>query len=187
MSAPVHEAAPVDTGNVRQENPKLGIVYSKFASEIHLHAYADSNWSKMRSTSGYAIYLAGGLVSFASKKQRCIAMSSCEAELIALADCAIELLYVLGVLSDLGYEVEGPVIVYTDSKSAYDLCHRMSASSKTKHLDRKIYKMRELRGAGKVELRLIDSGHNKADIFTKTFKRQGFEALRSYACVPIKL
>lgn len=75
-------------------------------------------------------------------------MSSCEAELIALAGCAIELLYVLGVLEDLGYIMDAPVLVYTDSESAYDICQRMSVSK---------------------DLRKIVTGHNKADIFTKVF------------------
>ena len=43
-----------------------------------------------------------------------------------------------------------PVRVYTDNKGAYDLCHRFTSASNSRHIDRKIYKMRELRGAGTV-------------------------------------
>ena len=89
-----------------------------------LSAYADSNWSEMRSTTGFVVMLAGSVVSFASRRQHCISMSSCEAELVALADLALELLYLIALLEHIGFKVKGPVKVYTDNKAAYDLCHR---------------------------------------------------------------
>ena len=55
--------------------------------------------------------------------QHCITMSSCEAELVALAYAAIELLYIRGLLEFIGFEQDGPVKVFTDNKGAYDLCH----------------------------------------------------------------
>ena len=90
-----------------------------------LDAYWDANWGTTRSTTGYVIMLAGGQVSSAFRRQHCITMSSCESELVALADCAIELLCIIGVAEFMGLEINGPVEVCTDSKAAYDLGHRL--------------------------------------------------------------
>ncbi len=59
--------------------------------------YADANWTKTRSTTGYVILLAGAAIAHASRWKHRITMSKCEAELISLADCAIELLYIQGL------------------------------------------------------------------------------------------
>ena len=68
----------------------------------------------------------------------------------------------------------------TDSKAAYDLCHRYSAAQHTKHIDRKMFKMRELRGAGCVTMRHLPGEKNPADLFTKVLCRQDFEKHRAF-------
>jgi hypothetical protein len=90
----------------------------------HLKAFADSNWNVTRSVTGFVIMLAGACICHASRRQHCITMSTCEAELVALADLAIELIHMRSVLSFIGYEIDGTTEVCTDSKAAYDLCHR---------------------------------------------------------------
>ena len=105
-------------------------------------------------------------------------MSSCEAELIALADAAIELLYISAVCSFIGWPTDGAIEVCTDNKAAYDLCHRYTAAQHTKHIDRKMFKMRELRGAGIVEVKHIPGETNPADLYTKVLSRQPFEKHR---------
>ena len=73
----------------------LGVTYSKHADNAgKLRAFADSNWAVTRSTTGYTSMLAGAGIGSVSRRQHCISMSSCEAELNALAECAIELLHV---------------------------------------------------------------------------------------------
>ena len=146
-----------------------------------LRAYADANWDITRSVTGFLIMLAGGTILSCSKRQHCISMSSCESELIALADCAIELLYILNLLEFLGFKHDGPVDVCTDNKGAFDLCHRFASAQHTRHIDRKLFKMRELRGAGKVNVRHVPTESNPADIFTKILGRQLFERHRATA------
>lgn len=156
----------------------LGITFSVHQKGEGLRCYADSNWSITRSTSGYVIILCGGTISANSHRQHCITMSSTEAELVALADCAIELLYILGVLEDLGVEIPRPVDVCTDNKGAYDLCHRFTSAQNSRHVDRKMFKMRELRGAGTVTVRHIPTEQNPADLFTKVLSKSTFEKHR---------
>ena len=105
-------------------------------------------------------------------------MSTTEAELVALADCAIELIAIKGVLESLGYVCDGAISVGTDNKGAYDLCHRYTSAQHSRHIDRKLYKMREMRGAGLVTVRYVPTDENTADLFTKVLDRQPFEKHR---------
>ena len=84
----------------------------------------------------------------------------------------------MGVLSFLGYDGDGPVEVETDNKGAYDLCHRYTSAQHSRHIERKLYKMRELRGAGKVTVKYLETKENTADLFTKVLDRQPFEKHR---------
>ena len=110
---------------------------------------SDSSWEVRRSTTGYCIFLAGAVVAHVSRRQHAIAVSSTEAEMMAVADLALELLYVREVLSHLGHVfteddlevgtkhpeahrqihaagdiVHGRTEVGVDNSGAYDLCHR---------------------------------------------------------------
>ena len=157
----------------------IGPTYSLHAHDaMKLKAYADSDWSVSRSTTGFVIMLAGASISHVSRRQHCVTMSSTEAELVALADCAIELLYVMRVLEFIGYEIEGPIEVYTDNKGAHDLCHHYSAAQHSRHIDRKLFKMRELRGAEIVDVRHVAGTENPADVFTKVLSPQVFHKHR---------
>ena len=91
---------------------------------------------------------------------------------------AIELLHIIEVVKFLGHEVDGPIDVCTDSKAAYDLCHRFTTAQNSRHIDRKMFKMRELRGAGVINLRKVPGEVNPADLFTKILSRQPFERHR---------
>ena len=157
----------------------VGTTFSAHMPGAHvLKAYCDANWTTTRSTTGFFIQLAGGTICAVSRRQHCITMSSCESELVALCDCAIELLHVLSVVNFLGHETPDAIEVHTDSKAAYDLCHRFTSAQNSRHVDRKLFKMRELRGAGTVVVRHIAGESNPADIFTKILSRQVFEKHR---------
>ena len=119
-----------------------------------------------------------GAIAHCARRQHCITMSSCEAELVALADLAIELLYIIKLLAFIGYKHEGPVKVSTDNKAAYDLCHRFTSAQNSRHVDRKLFKMRELRGAEAVVVAHVAGELNPADMFTKVLGRQEFEKHR---------
>ena len=84
------------------------------------------------------------------------------------------------VVKFIGVDVDTPVPVHTDSKAAYDLCHRYTSAQNTRHVDRKLFKMRELRGAGTVQVRHVPGDTNAADLFTKIFPRQVFERHRKF-------
>jgi len=126
---------------------KIGTTFSAHTDGAKkLRAYADANWTTTHSTTGFVIMLAGGGITHTSRRQHCNSMSTCEAELIALADCAIKPLYIIGLLRFLGHEIDEAIEVYTDNKAAYDFCHRFNSAQNSRHIDRELFKMRELRG-----------------------------------------
>ena len=98
---------------------------------------------------------------------------------MALAALALEMLFFKGVLEALGETIEEPMSVYTDNQAAFDLCHRFSAGQHSRHVDRKMYKMRELRAEGKVDVRKIDGTKNPADMFTKPLAKTEFHEHRA--------
>ena len=61
-----------------------------------------------------------------------------------------------------GYVIDGPISVGTDNKGAYDLCHRYTSAQHSRHIDRKLYKMREMRGKGLVNVRYVPTDDNTA-------------------------
>jgi hypothetical protein len=89
-------------------------------------------------------------------------------------------LHIIEVVRHLGHDVEEPIEVCTDSKAAFDLCHRFTSSAHSRHVDRKLFKMRELRGAGKATVKHIPGDSNPADLFTKILTRQPFEKHRKF-------
>ena len=157
--------------------------YSKHSPHAHtLRARADANWSERRSTTGFVIFLAGGGMNMGSRRQHCISLSSCESELIALADTAIELIHTDAMLEHVGFRREGPISVGTDNKGAYrgrTTCATASRPRRTHDTSiGTLFKMRELRGAGMVTVELVPTEINPADIFTKILSRQVFERHR---------
>ena len=88
------------------------------------------------------------------------------------------MIYILQLLKFIGYECDDEVCVETDNKGAHDLCHRFSSAQHTRHIDRKLFKLREMRGAGLVTVKYLGTEENTADIFTKILDRQPFEKHR---------
>ena len=75
------------------------------------------------------------------------------------------------LLSFLGHETPDAIKVYTDNKAAFDLCHRYTSAQNTKHIERRMFKMRELRGAGIVDVVHLPGDANPADMFTNSSPR----------------
>ncbi|GJZ92801.1 retrovirus-related pol polyprotein from transposon TNT 1-94 [Tanacetum coccineum] len=114
----------VDTPMV--ENSKLDEDLQGISIDATLyHAYADADHADFqdtrRSTSGSAQFLSDKLVSWLSKKQKCTAISSTEAEYIALSGCCAEILWMRSHLTDYGFQFN-KIPLYCDNKSVIDLC-----------------------------------------------------------------
>ncbi|XP_042753358.1 secreted RxLR effector protein 161-like [Lactuca sativa] len=103
-----------------------------------LQAYSDSNYGGLQldrnSTSGGCQFLGGCLVSWSSKKQNCIALSTVEAKYIVAASCTCQVLWMKSQLLDYGYRFQR-IPIYCDFQSAIAISHNPIQHSMTKHID----------------------------------------------------
>ncbi|CAJ2672444.1 unnamed protein product [Trifolium pratense] len=102
----------------------LGIMYKRGGNE-KLEAYTDSDYAgdldDRKSTSGYVFMLSAGAVSWSSKKQPVVTLSTTEAEFIAAASCACQSIWMQRVLEKLGHIQVGSITVYCDNSSTIKL------------------------------------------------------------------
>ncbi|XP_070133572.1 uncharacterized protein [Drosophila bipectinata] len=89
---------------------------------VPVHCFVDADWAgdctDRKSFSGWAFFLAGAAFSWESKKQSIIALSSTEAEYVALSTAAKESAYVLKLISEMGFETAPTLMIYSDNQSA---------------------------------------------------------------------
>ena len=129
-------------------------------------AESDSDWSVGHSTTGFVIYFGGAVVAFASKRQACIAMSSTEAELIAASACAKEIVYYKTLAREMGLEQDA-VRLFVDNSGAVELSRDRKSCHRSRHVDRRYFKVRELSYEGVLQVEHIDTADNSADVLTK--------------------
>ena len=92
----------------------------------------------------------------------------------AVASAAASATEAAEALAKLGDFEHSPVEIGVDNKGAYDLCHRTTAGKNSRHVERKVFKMRELRHVGKVRLTLVPTAEMRADMLTKPLDDETF-------------
>ncbi|GJW29908.1 retrovirus-related pol polyprotein from transposon TNT 1-94 [Tanacetum coccineum] len=156
-----------------------GLWYPKDSS-IALTAYADADHAgcqdTRRSTSGCMQLLGDRLVSWSSKRQKSAAISSTEAEYIALSGCCAQVLWMRSQLTDYGLGFN-KIPMYCDNKSAIALCCNNVQHSRSKHIDIRFHFIKEQVENGVVELYFVNTEYQLADIFTKALGRERIEFL----------
>ena len=118
------------------------------------------------------------LVSWFSKKQNSIALSTAEAEYVAAASCCTQLLWMMQTLQDFQIKCATPISIMCDNTSAISISKNLVMHSKTKHIPIKYHFLREQVLEQKVKLEYVTSKEQAADIFTKPLPREAFEYLR---------
>ncbi|GJX98016.1 retrovirus-related pol polyprotein from transposon TNT 1-94 [Tanacetum coccineum] len=129
-----------------------------------------------RSTSGSMQLLGDRLVSWSSKRQKSDAISSTEAEYIALSGCCAQVLWMRSQLTDYGLGFN-KIPMYCDNKSAIALCCNNVQHSRSKHIDIRFHFIKEQVENGVVELYFVNTEYQLADIFTKALCRERIEFL----------
>ena len=115
-------------------------------------------------------------MSWMSKKQNLVSLSTAEAEYIATASCCAQLLWMKKLLHDYGI-TQGTMCVFCDNMSAINLSKNPVQHSKSKHIKIRYHFIRELVEEKTVYLEFINIDNQKADIFTKSLDGPRFESL----------
>ncbi|GJS46460.1 retrovirus-related pol polyprotein from transposon TNT 1-94 [Tanacetum coccineum] len=156
-----------------------GLWYSKDTS-IALTAYGDADHAgcqdTRRRTFGSAQFLGDRVVSWSSKKQKSTAISSTEAEYIALSGCCAQILWMRLQLTDYGFEFN-KMPLYCDNKGAIALCCNNVQYSRSKHIDVRYHFIKEKVKNGVVEFNFVRTEYQLADIFTKYLPKERFAFL----------
>ena len=148
-------------------------------NQLTASADADHAGAKdRRSVSGYAIMLAGAMVMWTSKRQPVTAISSTESEFYSVSQCALDCVYLRRVLALLGYPQTGATLIAQDNNACIYLVKGAGMYQRAKHIDTRIYRVRELSASGEVELYKIPGEEQPADLFTKGLPRIAFERHR---------
>ncbi|GJS91067.1 hypothetical protein Tco_0773703 [Tanacetum coccineum] len=147
---------------------------------VALTAFADADHAgcqdTRRSTSGSIQLLGDRLVSWSSKRQKSAAISSTEAEYIALSGCCAQVLWMRSQLTDYGFGFN-KIPMYCDNKSAIALCCNNVQHSRSKHIDIRFHFIKEHVENGVIELYFVNTEYQLADIFTKALGRERIEFL----------
>ena len=159
----------------------VGLQFNGCSQEsVDLIGYADADWAgditERKSTSGYVFKVCGALVSWRSKRQEVIALSSTEAEYIALSFAAQELLWLKAFLTDLGYNQEENLL-HEDNQGAIALTRNPENYSRTKHIDVRYHFIRNLIQKKQIKVDYCPTAEMLADLMTKGLHRLRFREL----------
>ena len=161
-----------------------GLFYCKDGSKKCI-GFSDADWggdiNDRKSTSGYLFQISGAAVSWRSKKQTCVALSTAEAEYMALASAAQEAIWLRQLTADLNSRQPGATIIFEDNQSAISMAKNPQFHGRTKHIGIKYHFIREQVNSGTVELRYCCTGEMVADMLTKGIYRNQFVKLRCMA------
>jgi hypothetical protein len=158
----------------------LGITFIRPASAPELFGFCDANWAgcleTRRSTTGY-VFIFSGPISWRSRIQTSVALSSAEAEYLAACDAAKEVVWLRAMLTALGFAPVGPTVVWEDNQACIQMSTSDRSHDRTKHIDMRYHFVREQVAAGSLVLRYVPSRDNVADLLTKPLGALLFKAL----------
>ena len=117
-------------------------------------------------------------MSWASKKQNSVALSTAEAEYIAAGHCCAQLLWMRQTIRDFGYNLS-KVPLLCDKESAIRMADNLVEHSRTKHIDIRHHFLRDHQQKGDIDVYHISTENQLADIFTKPLDEKTFCRLRS--------
>lgn len=140
-------------------------------------ASSDADWAgdinDRKSTSGYVVEVFGAAVSWRSRKQDCVALSTMEAEYVAMSECCKEAIWVSSVASWIASEEIGTRVL-VDNQAALHSVKEDADSSRSKHIDIRHHYMRDVSRKGVATFAYVPSELNKADMFTKPLGKELF-------------
>jgi hypothetical protein len=161
-----------------QGSRKLGLKYER-GEKVELTAYTDSDWAgdidSRKSTSGYVVMMGGAAVSWKSKRQDSVALSSTEAEYMASTQACKEVIWGKDFLSELSFE-QGTVQMYTDNQSSIKVMRNPVGHSRMKHIELQAYFVRDLIERGDVNFSYCSTDVQVADSLTKAVPKEKVES-----------
>lgn len=147
--------------------------------------FSDADWGgdldTRRSTTGYLFMIeeTRGVVSWGSKLQPTVALSSAEAEYMAACAAVQEAVHLRLLMSDLGFEQREPTVIYEDNQGCIALSDNPVYHRRTKHIDIRYHFIRERVASKEIELKYVPTKYQLADLLTKGLAKPRVVVLRN--------
>lgn len=142
----------------------------KKGEDISLRGYVDADWGgdiqDRKSYTGYVFTIGGSIVSWEARKQRCVALSSTEAEYIALSEASKEAIHLRRLLVEFVPQT-GPVLLLNDNQGAQKLVVSPVFHRRTKHIDIRYHFVRNAFEENLIKVEYLSTQEMVADIMTK--------------------
>ena len=160
-----------------KSSPGKGLMFSK-NDHLEVEGYTDADWagniSDRKSTSGYFTFVGGNLVTWRSKKQKVVALSSAEAEFRGMAKGLCELLWLKRLLTEIGFAATSEMNLFCDNKAAIDISHNPIQHDRTKHVEVDRHFIKHNLETKIVQFPFVKSEDQLADILTKAVSSKEF-------------
>lgn len=160
---------------------EFGLFYP-YGDEANLVGYSDSDWGgdldERKSTTGYVFFLGSTAFTWNSKKQGVVALSTCEAEYVAVSSTVCEAIWLRNLLKELNHPQEKSTAIFVDNMSAIKLSKNPVQHGRSKHIDTRFHFLRDHVKQKTIELKYCNTLEQVADIFTKSLPTATFRKLR---------
>jgi hypothetical protein len=161
-----------------KSSPGKGLMFSKHDNQLKVDGYTDADWAgnitDRKSTSGYFTFVGGNLVTWRSKKQKVVALSSAEAEFRGMSKGLCELLWLRKLLAEIGFAPTSEMDLFCDNKAAISISHNPVQHDRTKHVEVNRHFIKENLEAKIIRFPFVKSKDQLADILTKAVSSKDF-------------
>lgn len=162
---------------------ECGILYKQDTNNKNvIRAYSDADYANdvetRRSTTGYVFLLSSAAVTWNSRRQHSVALSTTESEFVAASEATKEAIWVKQLLSEIYHSESFDLILYIDNQSAIRLIKNPIFHKRTKHIDIRYNFVRERYENNDIDIMFVSTRDQVADIFTKALARNKFEYFR---------
>lgn len=153
-----------------QNTKAHSLIFSRDSDNSHVEGYVDADWASdkndRKSYTGYVFKLSGSAVSWKSVKQKSVALSSTEAEYMALSEATKEAIYLRSLLSELIGKLEC-IVIFNDNQSAQKLSTNPVFHERSKHIDVRYHFIREAISENLIDIKYMQTDEMIADVLTK--------------------
>ena len=178
--APEHWSAAKRVFRYLKGSIEQRIVYKRSCNV--LTGFCDADWGgdldSRKSTTGFGFMLNGGPVSWKSRKQQSVALSTLEAEYMAMAETTKECIWLRALMQDLGFAQRKKTVIKVDNQSAIALAENPEFHERSKHIDIRYHFVRDAEVRGCISFEYVSTHNNPADVFTKALVAQKFDACK---------
>ncbi|QRV80986.1 integrase core domain protein [Ceratobasidium sp. AG-Ba] len=178
---PAHVTAVKHVIRYLKGTSSRGLMYRRSNDGFGEIGYSDADWGSnlldRKSISGNVFLLGGAAISWSAKKQPTVALSTMEAEYMALSHACTQALWFRQFFDEIGHKADAPTLILSDNLAALTLSVESQYHGRSKHIDIRHHFMRDIIEQRKVSTLYVPSEENLADAFTKALPAPQFSYL----------